>query len=243
MLLLATPERTRFLPGMAEPISVEQAERRLLGRALAELRRRAGPGGKSISQQAAADRLHISVQAWQKYEAGARRFTTAQVAKVTAALGGSPEELMMERARLLGQIPRQAITGLGEREQRPFEIPVWGRAKAGPEGPQVYDAGQEPEGVVDLRGLRGPSIGATRIAGDSMVPWGEPGEVVIFDRDRWPSRGAGCVIETEDGGLYVKLYDHSDEAHVFARQFNPEKLVPFRLSSIKGVYAIRLRGD
>lgn len=222
---------------MSQLVAPETAERRLLGRALKALRLR-----RNMTQPKAAEAMGVTTQAWQKYEAGQRRFTPRQLERITAALGADVEELALERARILGEQPAPAATGFGERDRRTFEIPVWGRARPGPEGAEVHHAG-DAVGAVDLHGLRSPSIGATRIAGDSMAPWGHSGELVIFDRDRWPERGAGCVIETADGRLWVKVYDHSDDAHVFGRQFNPEKLVSFRLADIKGVYAIRLRGD
>ena len=222
---------------MATTISAEKAEQQLLGRALKALRLRLG-----LTQPVAAEALGTSTQNWQKYEAGERRFTDLQVRRLTAALGAEPQELMDQRARILGEGPRPSAAGMAECAQRTFEIPVWGRPRAGPEGAEVHGAG-EAVGAVDLHGLRSPAVGATRIADEAMIPWGHPGETVIFDRDRWPSRGAGCVIETSDGRLYVKVYDHADDAHVFARQFNPEKMISFQLGQVRGVYAIRLRGD
>ena len=77
-----------------------------------------------------------------------------------------------------------------------------------------------------------------------MVPWAEPGEVVLFDRDRYPKRGSGCVIETKAGEYYVKLYEKSDGSTLFARELNPEeRILTFPMKDLKGVYAIRLRGD
>ena len=77
-----------------------------------------------------------------------------------------------------------------------------------------------------------------------MVPWAEPGEVVVFDRDRYPRRGGGCVIETKAGEYYVKLYEKNDGATLFARELFPEeRVITYRMVDIKGVYAIRMRGD
>lgn len=237
MLSLAINQPVRFAPRMAQTISVEEAERRVLGKALAALRDRAG-----LTQYEAAQALNISTQAWQMYEAGRRKFTPEQIARVTGALGNTPEDLMVQRARILGQEPPITAAGLAEREARAFEIPLWGRALVGPGGPAIGGA-DSSEGAVDLKGLRSTGVGATRIADGSMIPWGAPGEAVIFDRDRWPKPGEGCVIETKVGDLFVKLYDHSDAGHVYARQFNPEQVVSFALQLVKGVYAIRLRGD
>lgn len=222
---------------MTETISPEEAERRILGRALAALRERAG-----LTQFEAGKEAGMSTQAWQMYEAGRRQFTPDQIAKVTKAVSADAEELMVQRARLLGQDPPLPATALAERDARPFEIPVWGRPRVGDGGSEIGGS-DASDAVVDLKGLRSSAVGATRIADATMIPWGEPGETVIFDRDRWPKRGTGCVIETKDGQLYVKLYDHSDDGHVFAKQFSPEKVISFANGVIKGVYAIRLRGD
>ena len=106
------------------------------------------------------------------------------------------------------------------------------------------DAGAgEAVGVIDLKGLRSSATSATRIADETMTPWGEPGEIVIFDRDRWPRRGTGCVVETIAGQLLVKIYERSDDGQVHLRQFNPDQLVSLARDQVKGVYAIRLRGD
>lgn len=183
----------------------------------------------------------FSTQNWQMYEAGRRAFSQAQIETLTRAISASPEELMVQRARLLGieqaAPPRQPDTG-----DRSFEIPVFGRAGLDQDGAHFAEDGAAPLGAIDLKDLRSRSVGATRVAGDSMIPWAGPGELVIYDRDRWPKQGEGCVIETEDGRLWVKVYNHTADGHVFAKQFNPDQLVPFKLP-VRGVYAIRLRGD
>lgn len=238
VLSLAINPALRSPRRMTETMSAEEAERRILGRALAALRDRAG-----LTQYEAAQQLGISTQAWQMYEGGKRRFTPEQIGKVTAALGNSPEDLMIQRARLLGQEPQLAMVhGVGEREGRALIIPIWGRAKVADAGPTV-EAGETPDDLMDLRILRSASVGATRIADGSLIGWGDPGELVIFDRDRWPARGKGCVIEMKNGQLFVKLYEKSEDGHLYARQLNPESLVNFKMSEVKGVYAIRLRGD
>lgn len=237
MLSLASTPRPRLVLAMPDLAATDVAERLLMGKALAALRRRRG-----LSQRTAAEGLGVSVQAYQKFEAGQRRFTEAQIGRVTAALGAATEHLMIERARLVGEEPAYPSRGFHSQEKTVFEIPVWGRTKSDEHGPEVHGAG-EPQGMVDLRELSSSSVGATRIAGDTMVPWGEPGELVIFDRDRWPKRGSGCVVETRDGVLFVRLYERSDDAQVFVRQLNPDKAISWPLKDVRGVYSVRLRGD
>ena len=101
MLSLAINTRRGFPQSMGNTISAEDAERRLMGRALARLRERA-----SMTQYEAAVALGMSTQGWQAYEAGKRRFTDDQIASVAKALGYEPDDLMIERARLIGQDPQ-----------------------------------------------------------------------------------------------------------------------------------------
>jgi transcriptional regulator with XRE-family HTH domain len=191
---------------MANTGSAEQAERQILGRALKALRERAG-----LKQHEAAAKLGMTVQGWQLYEGGKRRFTEEQKARVTGALGYTPEHLMLERARRL----------------------------AAPDEPPA-----EPDGeVIDLRSFAGPSSDRLRLADDTLVPWGEPGELVIFDRGRYPRRGGGCVVETAAGDKLVKLYERSDESHIYVSQLNPPRTDTLVRADLKGVYAVRLRGD
>jgi transcriptional regulator with XRE-family HTH domain len=75
-------------------------EQVLMGRALRALREARG-----LTQPQAAGNMEprpqgISVQAWQNYEAGKRRFTPALIRRVTAALAATPDELMFARSQL-----------------------------------------------------------------------------------------------------------------------------------------------
>ncbi|HEY2178061.1 MAG TPA: helix-turn-helix domain-containing protein [Caulobacteraceae bacterium] len=221
---------------MASTVSPEQAERELTGRALRRMREDRG-----LFQGHVAKKMGMTSQAWQKYEAGERRFGD-KLPRILEAIGATEEDLRDMRAALLGGGVRLHSRGVQE-ERRPFTIDVYGRARAGPQGVQSYDVG-EPLRTIDISQILGPSTNALEIAGDSMVPWGDPGEIVLFDRDRYPKRGTGCVIETLAGEYYVKLYERSDGSTLFARELSPEdRIVTFALKDLRGVYAIRLRGD
>ncbi len=221
---------------MALTDSPDRSEQRVIGTALRRLRERRGE-----FQGTVAKRLSITSQAWQKYEAGERRFTQEKLGAILTALDATPEDLDAERGLILGAKPRAAThRGMGVGMT---EINVYGRARAGPRGIESYDVG-EPMRTVDLSRLLGPSTGALEVAGDSMSPWAEPGEVVFFDRDRYTKRGSGCVIETHTGEYYLKLYERSDGSTIFARELNPEpRVISFALKEVKGVYGVRLRGD
>lgn len=224
------------------PTPDDQAdEQKLLGRALAVLRKRA-----DITQDAAADRMGwTSGEAWRKYETGkvAQVTDPEMQGRLARAVEATREELMREHA-LLADRAAGPIPGHGrDRATSAYELPISGRVQAGAMGSQVYDAEPPPARTIDLFQLIGPNSGVLELAGESMLPWGEPGEVIIFDREREPRRGFGCVVETLAGEYYVKLYKKRENGVLTVQQLNPPEDLTFRLAELKGVYRVRLRGD
>lgn len=220
-------------------LTPEKAEDKLLGQALKNLREGAVP---RMTQSAAAERADVTLQAWQNYEGGKRRFSEALIDKVTAAIGFSREDLLAERDRILEE-PPGAAPRLRDRAPLRLEIPIAGRVRGGPLAPNVYDMGQQ-EGSIDLTAMLGPDARALRAAGESMIPYAEPGGFVVYNLNRWPRRGQGCVIETVDGAYYVKRYEKTDGSTLFVTEFFPqERQIQFDLTQVRGVYAISLRGD
>jgi phage repressor protein C with HTH and peptisase S24 domain len=209
----------------------DDAKRRALGQALKRLRTAAG-----MSQAEAAEAYGCSPQAWQRYEVGQRKMDLEKLDAMARAVGASRDELLVERGRLLGEEPKPAA------RSNVTQLPVWGRGRAGPHSDYVYDL-VEPESHFDVSWMGGQGVGVLRVAGDSMTGYVESGQLVIYDRGRWPRRGEGCVVETTGGELYVKLYDKSDGSTLFVRQLFPERAMTFAMSDVRGVYAIRLRGD
>ena len=221
---------------MALITTPERAEQKLIGRAFKALREK-----RRLVQGDIAAALNMTTQAWQKYEAGERKFTPDRIQHVLEFLEATNSELEGEKAKILGgDVPVSS----GVEDPAPeFILDVYGRVRAGPQGAEVYDVG-EPLRRIDLRQILGKHSDAMQIVGDSMVPWAEPGEVVLFDRDSYPRRGSGCVIETTDGAAYVKLYEKSDGSTLFVRELYPnERIINFDLKNVRGVYAVKLRGD
>lgn len=222
-----------------QPISEAAA----LGLALRRLRERA-----KMSQDDAAAAFGVSRQGWQVYEKGDRNgiLRSDTQSRLATAVQATREELLTERARLnqgesIGTSDSDVVQ-LSDR-RRTFELPIWGRARAGTLAPSyVADLGA-PSELVDMRWLFGPDSGALRVAGESMSGYVESGQMVIFDRSRWPRRGDGCVIELANGELYVKDFKKTDGSTIFLQQRFPDEELKFPLSEVKGVYAIRLRGD
>lgn len=221
---------------MPQTLSPAMAEQKLNGHALRNLRERTDRTQRDVGAA-----LGISGQAWQYYEAGDRKFTAEKIAKALEAIGATQYDLEAERARILGT-PEAKLAGFAE-PRSDFVFDIYGRARAGPQGPEVYDLG-EPLRRLDLRQVLGRNISALEIAGDSVSPWGESGEIVLFDRDRAPRRGKGCVIELHTGEAYVKLYEKSDGSTLFVRELFPEeRTISFPLRDVKGVYPVAFRGD
>jgi transcriptional regulator with XRE-family HTH domain len=207
--------------------------------ALRRLRERQG-----MSQEQAAKRLGQTKQSWQAYEAGERQAILRMDLqdRLMEALGLTRADLEEEHDQI-ARSPRPARSaGAAPLPPPSLQLPVWGRAKAGARAALVYDM-TEPEERVDLGWIAGRNSGALRVAGDSMTGYVESGQLVIYDKSRWPRRGEGCVIETLTGELYVKEYVRSDDKTLHVTQRFPEASLEFALSDLQGVYAIRLRGD
>lgn len=219
---------------MALTMSPERAEQRLIGRALQMLRDERG-----LRQKDVGDHLGIKAQTVSLYEKGEREWTEERIASVLKFLGATDHDFEAAKARALGAPERQAP----EERRSAFVIDVYGRARAGPQGPEVYDVA-EPLRRIDLSQILGRSTDALQVAGDSMTPWAESGEIVLFDRDRPPRRGGGCVIELKSGEAYVKIYEKSDGSTLFVRELFPEeRTINIELAKVKGVYPVVLRGD
>lgn len=247
MLALAIPERPSWR--MAEPTTAERADRVVWGRALRALRLKSG---KTLQQASANYRRFgqrvgdpargLSVQRWQQAEKGNATFGEEQASRYAEALGRSFDDLLTERARILGEVPRRSSSGFAERETRPLVIPIFGRPELDAGGWKIGN-GQVTEGGFDLRELLTPAIGVTYVADDSMAGWSEPGAMVIFDRSKRPIEGRGCVVETLAGDLYPRIFVGIDEEHVLVRATASPKIIPFRRQEVRGVYAVRLRGN
>lgn len=226
-----------FMATESRPFTAaEQA--RTLGDAIRALRERIG-----LTQGDAGKAIGITRQAWQNYEAGNRQaiLRSDLQDEIARALGVSREDILRERDRRLGQ------SSMSEGPQEPFknvtayELAVLGRVRASPVGPQIYDAG-ELEQIVDVSWMFGPSARTLRVAGDSMTGYVESGDLVIYDTSQWPRRGEGCVVELNNGDIYVKEYGGTAQGVLKVRQRFPEEELSFPLDQVRGVYTVRFRG-
>lgn len=238
MQLVALQSRTQPYGFMSDTISAELAERRVLARAIRAMRER-----RDMTQPDVAAGMMMSTQAYQKYEAGDRRLTADKIDLILRAVGGTREELEFERARVLGRPGGVAgpSPALAKRESRRLEVPIWGAGRMGDHGPEVFDTG-EPVDTWDVGQLLGPETGALQGVGESMGEWLRPGEMVLFNRQVYPSPDDGCVIELKSGQMLIKLYVRTDGSSLFVRQLNPDQVIILPWSEVKGVYGVTLRG-
>jgi transcriptional regulator with XRE-family HTH domain len=200
-----------------DDLSPARQEQKRLGLALRRMRE-----GRRLTQAQAAERFNVSTQAWQRYESGERRFTEHKMLAVVEALGGSVEELMRERARLdAGQ--GSDVVSL----RQPF----------------APSNGQRPGLINELAALLGPHADRMRVDTDALSPWAESGELIVFDRERPPRRGHGCVVEMDDGSLQVWIFEGRDAEGVHVRSLYPEPETHKIDGARRGVYAVRFRGD
>ena len=98
--------------------------------------------------------------------------------------------------------------------------------------------------MVRSEDMFGKGLRALEMTGESMLPWAEPGDVVVYDVRRQAKRGQGCVVEMKSGERYVKLYGKSDGSTLFVEELNPERReLRFPLKDVKGVFPVRWRGE
>ena len=56
-----------------------------------------------------------------------------------------------------------------------------------------------------------------QLSNDDLAPWAASGVVLEYQPGRWPRRDQGCVIETTDDELLVRLYDRADAEVIVVR--------------------------
>ena len=223
------------MPGMED---AHAADRARAGEALRILRKRT-----AFSQEAAALAAGVHPQSWRNYENGKRLLDNPTLARLTRAIGSSPEEHALEMLRLSGPVEtRTFATGMEERG-RVLQLPVGGIAHGGALMPAAFDQPSEPD-VIDFAAFFSPGTQVLRLAGMSMYPYADAGGFVTYNPRVPPRRGQGAVIEMKDGPPLVKRFDRIDAIHVHVTELYPEErsfTVP--LDQVVGVYAIGLRGD
>lgn len=160
-----------------------QAELAALGEALARLRHAGG-----LSQAEAGERVGMTGQGWGLYEAGKRAglFRPDIQTRLTVALGATPEALLPGRG------------------------PPPSPASGGEPGVRGVEARSAPFRAADVPVSIRTETFTFPVQTEDVWPWASSGVVLVCDPDRWPRRGQGCVVETADGEVRVRLFDGAD---------------------------------
>lgn len=106
-------------------------------------------------------------------------------------------------------------------------------------------AGQAPAPAGRIPGVESPGLafvgpdaaGVRRLQldDDRLAPWALSGVIVEYVPGRWPRPAQGCVVETDDGQTWVRLYDGDDAEAVRLRG-------AASLDSVERLPRARLRG-
>jgi transcriptional regulator with XRE-family HTH domain len=144
---------------------------------------------QGLSQAEAGARLDMTSQGWGLYESGKRPglFRPDVQRRLTGALGLSTEDLALAVARI---------------------APTTGKAPTGVSSP---GRGFTPATAA------APARERMQLSNDDLAPWAASGVVLEFDPGRWPRRDQGCVIDLNDGGRLVRLYDRADADALYLR--------------------------
>ena len=247
---------TRYRPRMiADRTEETRALAIAAGKALALLRTRAG-----LTQAEAADRLGKTQGYWEKYEAARNNALLRRdvLDRVTAALGVTVQDFYaaledFTEPHQAAQMPPLIYRFGGasaQPEHSPLSIPFDGYAKAGP-SPNTYDEPHETE--FDLSAYIRPTSRAMLLAGESMVPYAEPGGFIVYDTKEPPQRNKGALIRMVDGSNHAKKYLRTTDSHVECLELEPrvidgmnayvEKLIYYPLKDVSRVFPIVVRGD
>ncbi|MDQ1155018.1 transcriptional regulator with XRE-family HTH domain [Brevundimonas sp. SORGH_AS 993] len=134
---------------------------------------------RGLSQAEAGARLDMTSQGWGLYESGRRPglFRPDVQRRLTAALDSTPEILALTAARIA---PPPA-------ERTPQGVESKGRG---------FDGASASSEIPSLR-----------LTDDHLAPWAGAGVIVDYRPGQAPRPGQGCVVETTDGDLMIRLFD------------------------------------
>ena len=193
---------------------------------IAELAARAG-----LKIPELAKLIDVKAPTLRVYTRGEREPRPALAEKIAEALGCTANEVMGFDMNG-GQAPREA----GENQ-----IPLYGNAAAGL-GADVTDVSSPVEYIDRHPLLAGSAAGyAVFVVGTSMEPRFREGEIVYCKPGKPPCQGDDVVVQIDDGNgrtAIVKEYVSADDDEITLRQFNPEKKITIRRSSVVSVHTV-----
>jgi transcriptional regulator with XRE-family HTH domain len=172
---------------------------------------------RGLSQAEAGTRAGMTSQGWGLYEAGKRPglFRPDVQRRLTQALDATPEALALHDDPAAA--PTSAVPARGVNSR--------GRAFVPP---------------VDSSPTR-----RMQISNDDLWPWASSGVTIEYEPGRWPRQGQGCVVETTDGRVMVRIY-HAGDGHTVSLRGGPNgfgSASTLRRSDIRTVSAVIARWD
>lgn len=212
-----------------------------------------------LSQADLAEAVGTSQPQIKRLESGDRKLTKEWAERLAPFLGVSAEDILFNRAKVeesaqeetnLGgnvfELPnaviRDKVEGLGRK------IPVYGQAVGGIDGEFLMNGSVLYEVMAPpvLSNVSGAY--AVQVAGESMSPRYEDGEVCFVDPKRRVKKGDYVIaqIRLEEHGpllAYVKKFVRHNNIELVLEQFNPPKELRFPANAVETVHYIALAGN
>lgn len=177
-----------------------------------------------------------------KLEASRRRLNTIWLHKFAVVFRCQPAALLAPPAADAGLATEPPSVGhridigsvYGKRDR-----PIRGHAR-GMDGDEAYRFDSDELGLtyrpVELLGVR--DAYAVYVAGTSMSPRFEPGEMVYIDPNRPVKGGDDVVVQLADGQGYIKRLVRRTAKTLHCRQFNPARDCDYAADQVKAVHLI-----
>lgn len=213
-----------------------------------------------LSQADLAEAVGTSQPQIKRLEAGDRKLTKEWAERLSPHLGVAAESLMFGNpndetikvnpssvaAQQVLELPnaliRDKVEGLGRK------IPVYGQAVGGVDGEFLMNGSilyevMAPPVISHISGAY-----AVQIAGESMLPRYEDGEIAFVDPKRRVKKGDYVIaqIRQEEHGpllAYVKRFIRQNSIELVMEQFNPPKELRFAGNCVVSVHYIALAGS
>jgi phage repressor protein C with HTH and peptisase S24 domain len=230
----------------------------LLGKALKSAREQRG-----LTQADVAKHVGVSRAAVGQWEAGSSEPSTRNLIQtcsflgldVSAATGGMVKldpvnggTVVSDRRPDYRHVDDE-IAGFREPPQASFrtlprDVPIFGIATGGADADyytngEIVDFARRPPGAERLKGMY-----ALYVAGSSMAPRYEEGELIYVSAARPPAPGDYVVVELHPeegeraGRGYVKRLVRRTSEKVIVEQFNPRKTLEFKARQVKSLHRI-----
>lgn len=191
---------------------------------------------KNLTMEALAEAIGTTASQINKLEKGQRKLSLDWAKKLAPILSVSPFELLdvEDDAKYDMRLPPAG----GFSEARPSaytpKIPVWGVVDA--QDGERYAINMEDTPVEWIEPLPMQSADkaafAVLVAGESMSPKYEPGNIACVNTRKPAIKGQDCIIEFTDGSGMIKKYIGSSADEYIFEQLNPHKQLKFKKKDI-----------